>query len=106
MTTNNTEALRARARATLISLRIEYGDEPGKFSLEREALDTAIAALASQPQAAGAGGDAVLAQLRRELAADKGGDYTAYEQGRLAEKRRCIDLLTAQPQATPREPQA
>lgn len=39
--------------------------------------------------------NAVRAQLVRELATDFGDDYTAYEQGRIAEKRRCIDLLAA-----------
>lgn len=37
----------------------------------------------------------VVDQLRQELATDKGWDYTAYEKGRIAEKERCIALLTA-----------
>lgn len=33
------------------------------------------------------------AQMRHELAADKGLDYTEYEKGRIAEKQRCLSLL-------------
>lgn len=45
-----------------------------------------------------AGVGVVAAQLRRELAEDKGWDYTEYEKGRIAEKERCIAILEAAPQ--------
>lgn len=35
----------------------------------------------------------LVAQMRHELAADKGWDYTEYEKGRIAEKQRCLSLL-------------
>lgn len=44
----------------------------------------------------GEGREGVEDQLVRELAEDNGSDYTQYEQGRIAEKRRCIDLLRAE----------
>ena len=37
----------------------------------------------------------MVAQMRHELAADKGWDYTEYEKGRIAEKQRCLSLLEA-----------
>lgn len=45
-----------------------------------------------------AGVGVVAAQLRRELAEDKGWDYTEYEKGRIAEKERCIAIPEAAPQ--------
>lgn len=49
------------------------------------------------PPPAAARGDVrgLVGQLKHELAADKGWDYTEYEKGRIAEKERCIALLEA-----------
>lgn len=53
----------------------------------------ATAALAAQPAPVVGGLSELLEQLRGELAADKGWDYTEYERGRLAEKERVISQL-------------
>lgn len=53
-----------------------------------------------QPAPVVGGASELLEQLRSELAADKGWDYTEYEKGRLAEKERVISqlaLLSARP---------
>lgn len=51
----------------------------------------------TRPAPAVVDGNAVADQLRRELADDKGWDYTEYEKGRIAEKERCISLLASSP---------